>query len=196
MRLRSNTVQVSAEPATEPISTTEAKLHCRIDQTTEDTLIARLITVARLHCEDVARRKFITQTLTGGLECWPHDGLIELPLLPAQSITSITYVDINGNSATLSASVYGFDTKRGRIYLKDGQAWPTVQLRTFDPITVTWVAGYGAAGTNVPARYLQAILLMIGHLYENREAAMIQAGLTPVITPLAVDALLMTDRGY
>lgn len=196
MKLNAATISVTVPPAVEPITVDEAKLHSRIDQTVEDSLITRLITVARIQCEDIAARKFITQTLQGGLECWPQDGIIQLPWLPAQSVSSITYIDINGATHTVNSAIYAFDAKRNRIYLKDFEVWPTEALRYFDAITVTWVAGYGAAGTDVPAPYLQAILLLTGHLYENREAVIIQPGLTPVVTPMAVEALLLTDRGY
>ena len=39
-----------------------------------------------------------------------------------------------------------------------------------NPVLVTYVAGYGAAASAVPQRAKQAILLLVGHWYRQREA--------------------------
>lgn len=62
----------------------------------------------------------------------------------------------------------------GRVWLNYGKTWPTVSLRPGPAITVRYVAGYGAA-VDVPMQYKQAMLLMIGHFYENREEIVIQS---------------------
>ena len=56
--------QITTEPATEPLTLTEAKEHLRVDGTDEDTLITSIITVARKLCENYTNRAFITQTWT------------------------------------------------------------------------------------------------------------------------------------
>lgn len=196
MRLPAETVSVGTGPVTEPVTVLEAKLHLRIDHDDEDLLVARLIAGARRYAEMVSRRAFVTQTLVGGLEQWPRDNVIELPYPPLKSVTSITYVNAAGATDTLASTGYGVDTKRGRIYLAQDAQWPSATLRTYDPITVTWVAGYGDMGTFVPDMYRQAILLIVGHLYENREAVVATQGISMGVLPMAVDALLMTDRGY
>jgi len=55
---------------------------------------------------------------------------------------------------------------------------------------VTFVSGYGAAAA-VPKAIKQALLLLIGHLYENREAVT-TANLNEL--PMAVNALLYPYR--
>ena len=194
MRLDAATVSVLTAPSVEPVTLAEAKLHLRVDITAENDLITRLIGVARRYCEQASGRAFVTQTLTGGLSGWPVDGVIRLPYAPLQSVTSITYVDEDANTDTVSSDVYGVDTKLGLVYLDTDQEWPSEAMRTYDPITVTWVAGYGDAASDVPDGYKQAILLMVGHLFENREAVVVGAGYTGVEVPLAVESLLMVDR--
>ena len=49
-------------PATEPIDLATAKLHCRVDGTDEDTLIAALIVAAREQAEHETGRALVTQT--------------------------------------------------------------------------------------------------------------------------------------
>jgi len=196
MILPANTVSVSSGPSVGPVTRTEAKTHLRVDIADEDDLIDRLIAASSRYCEQVSGRAFITQTLTGGLSGWPIDGVIRLPYPPLQSVTSIAYVDTAGDSANVSSAVYGVDTKLGLIYVNYGQSWPSTALRPYDPITVTWVSGYGAAAAAVPEGYKQALLLMVGHLYENRESVVIGQGYTPIEVPLAVNSLLMVDRAY
>ena len=196
MKLPAETISVTSAPTVEPVNAAEAKLHLRVDHDTENTLIERLISVARRYCEQVSGRAFITQTLEGGIPKWPVDGVIRLPYLPLSSVTSIKYTDSDGTEHTLANTVYGVDTKLGLIYLEEDQQWPSVTLRRYDPITITWVSGYGTAAADIPDIYKQATLLMVGHLYENREAVIAQQGVTMGTLPLAVEALLMLDRGY
>lgn len=176
-------------PATEPVSSSEAKLHCRVDGSTEDTLITALITAARQFVENDTGLALITQTWSVYLDAWPNTLL--LPHSPASAVTSITYTDEDGVTATLDAAAYtvrtGFTPVR---VVFDADALPTVTLADFGAITVTYTAGYGAASA-VPQPIRQAMLLLIGHWYRNREA--VAAGNMGPLS-LAVDALLAPYR--
>lgn len=177
-------------PAEEPVTLTEAKAHLRVVDDSEDTLIAMLITAAREHCEDVARRTFVTQTYALTLDNWP-DKPLALPLPPVAGITSIVYTDDNGNVATLATSVYVLDG--GKLFVAPNQSWPSTSLRQYAGVKVTYTAGYGDAA-DVPSKYKQAVLLTLGHWFQNREAVVV--GTSAKELPLAAKALLMTDRGY
>lgn len=73
---------------------------------------------------------------------------------------------------------------------KPDQVWPGSYHRE-DAVSVTYVAGYGNADA-VPAPIKAAILLIVGHLYENREASTV--GVSAELLPMAVDALLAPYR--
>jgi uncharacterized phiE125 gp8 family phage protein len=184
-------------PAVEPVTLDEAKLHLRIDGDDEDDLISASLTAAREMCELEARRAFTTQTWELALECWPKDDQIVLPRPPLQSVTSIKYLDWQGVETTINSADYIVDTasKPGRVWLAYGKCWPSATLRPGPAIRVRYVAGYGAVADDVPQRYRQAILLLLGHYYENREGVVAQGrySLTPI--PLGVRSLLMVDRG-
>lgn len=164
---------LSVAPATEPITTAEAKAQARVDISDDDTYIDTLITAARVQAETYTQRAFIDQTWVYKIDEWPS-GVVQLPRAPLSSVTSIAYLDADGNSQTLSSSVYTVDTSSepGRIYLADGQTWPTVQS-VRHPITITYVAGYGSAASSVPAPIKAAIKVMVATWYENRESAII-----------------------
>ena len=185
---------VKTEPSVEPVSLSEAKLHLRVDTDADDDLIERLITVARRESEKIARRSLITQTLSLTLDGWPAP-VFTLPRPPVQSIVAITYTESNGDEITLDSDVYAFDAATGRVFLESGQSWPAVELRPYASVNVEYVAGYGDAATDVPAEYKQAILLLVGHYHENREAVVVGAGFTATALPLAVRSLLTSDRG-
>jgi uncharacterized phiE125 gp8 family phage protein len=188
---------MTTAPTTEPVTTTEAKLHCRVDHSTEDAIFTRLIETARQECEAISRRAFVTRTYTAYLDYWPGR-VLELPYPPLVSISSIKYYDDAGSAAaTYASSNYIVDTtsEPGRVSLKTNAEWPSVTLRPINGLEIIYTAGYGAAD-DVPDVYKAAMLLLIGHLYENREAVAVQQGISLVQLPMAVEYLLMTDRAY
>lgn len=178
---------VTGEPAAEPITLAEAKLHLRVDHDYENDMITSLIVAARQWAENETRRRFINTTLRLSMDCFPE--VIRLPGGKCQSVTSIVYIDTAGVSQTLSASYYTVDTdsEPARIVQAYGYAWPAIR---YDPnaVKVTYVAGYGAAATAVPDGIKSAIKLQIGNLYENREATI--SGTTIAEVPMAAKALL------
>lgn len=189
-------IKMTTAPATEPVTETEAKLHCRVDHTTEDTVFTRLIEVARIQCENISRRAFITRTYTAYLDRWPGY-YFELPYPPLATISSIKYYDNAGSAAaTIAGSNYVVDTNSepGRVAFVDGYSFPSVTLREINGVEIIYTAGYGNAAA-VPDVYKQAMLLLIGHLYENRESVVVQQGVSLVQVPQAVEWLLLTDRG-
>ncbi len=184
----------TVEPAVEPVSLTEAKLHCRVDLSTDDTLLTALIVAAREYVEEFTRKALITQTWRLSLDQFPLSGL-KLPRPPLQSITSISYTDGAGTVTTVSNTVYTVDTdaEPGRLLLNYNQSWPTpATMAAANPIKITYVAGYGLA-VAVPQKYKQAILMLVGHWYENREAS---SGQSVREIPMAVESLLLIDRNY
>jgi uncharacterized phiE125 gp8 family phage protein len=189
------TWRVITPPVLEPVTLTEVKAQCRIDGTAEDTYLGTLITAAREYCEAIDWRAYLTQTIELWLEAWPHDDEIELPRPPLQSVTSVEYYDVNDAKYTLSPLDYYVDTIRvpGAVHLKYLKTWPVTQLRDYNAICVTYKAGATAAA-NVPAVIKQAMLLLIGHWYENREAVLVGTISKPI--DFAVQALLEIDRAF
>jgi uncharacterized phiE125 gp8 family phage protein len=161
--------QTTIEPSTEPITTAEAKSHIRVDVSTEDTLIDDYIKVARRLSERLTRRSFITQTITLKLDGF-SGGEIVLPRSPAQSVTSIQYVDTDGATQTWSSSLYDVDTSSepARVTPAYDEDFPDTRA-VANAVTVTYVAGYGSA-SDVPEELRLLIRLLVGHYFENREA--------------------------
>ena len=155
---------VFTEPVTEPVHLAEAKLHLRtvMGDTSEDSLlISPLVTAAREYCENVTGRALAAQTLKAYPESW---GLWRLPRPPVVSITSVKYYDTDNTEYTLAATDYQLDTVDGQLLILEE---PTISLRELNPIVVEYTAGYTM---DCPKAVRQAMLLLIAHWYQNREA--------------------------
>jgi uncharacterized phiE125 gp8 family phage protein len=182
-------------PVYEPISVQEAKEHCRIDLSDEDALIEGYAQAARQHIETITGRALITQRWALRLDGWPC--WIDVPKSPLINTVDlpvvITYVDTAGAPQTLATDQYRIDAPagptagRGRIEAAYGVTWPSLQS-VLNSATVTFWAGYGTSGDTVPRPIRQAMLLLIGHWYRNRES--INIGNIVNELPQAVSALL------
>jgi uncharacterized phiE125 gp8 family phage protein len=196
--------RVITAPAAEPITLEEAKAHLRVLDTDQDTGITAMIVAAREWAEQVTWRALITQTLEVYLDSfpcfyvrnqtWPRyagdtQGHIVLPRPRLQSVTSVKYIDEDGDEQTLSSDKYHVDTKAepGTISLVSGETWPTTKELHPQPVTVKYVAGYGDNASDVPQPIKSAMLLRITDLYEFRGEKV--AG-TAMSTSKAVEALL------
>lgn len=191
-------VKITTAPTIEPVTLAEAKLHCRVDDSSEDAKFTDWIQQARMQCEEIAQRSFITRTYTAYLDYWPYWTRFELPYPPLISLTSVKYYDRDGNAAvTFDPANYFVDThsEPGRFALKWNSAWPGASLRELNGVEIIYTAGYGALATAVPTRYKEAMLLLIGHLYEHRESVIIDQGISVQVLPQGLYDMLYMDAG-
>lgn len=181
-------------PEGEPIGATEAIAHLRLEpDTEEDQLLNGLLAVAREYAEAQTGRQFLTATWKLTLDRFPRCSQpMALPLPPLQSVTWVKYLDAAGVQQTWSSGDYVVDKPQGprclegRVYPALNKIYPDTAYRE-DAVEVQYVAGYGDQ-SKVPTALKQAMLLLIGHWYEQREAVVV--GQIPATVPLTVDALL------
>ena len=95
---------------------------------------------------------------------------IRIPLAPVISIDSVTYLDGTGQRQTLDPAVYAYDLDAQPVVVRpaSGQFWPP-SLSNPGAVKISFTAGYASAAA-VPADLKQAMLLLVGHWYANREA--------------------------
>lgn len=179
-------------PATEPLTYDDLSAHMRLDGDEERALVASLITAGRTYVEERCHGLTLITT-TYDLVVDELGDAITLPRRPVQSVTSVTYVDGNGDSQTLAADQYTVEDRGTvvRVVPAYGVTWPVARCQP-DAVTVRFVAGYGAAA-DVPDLLKLAIKSWVAHHHGNREAVLI--GKQATALPHAFDAILsMFDR--
>lgn len=156
-------------PVYEPISLADAKDHMRVTINADDADILQMIKAARARLESITNRALITQTWEWTLDNFPG-WCLHPPKAPLQSVSSIVYLDTDGNSTTLASTEYITDTKshRPRITPAFSKSWPSVRQQ-LNAITITIVVGYGNP-PDIPKPLNHAMKMLVGHYYENREA--------------------------
>lgn len=186
-------VELATINGSEPITLDEAKDHCYVTGSDWDTYLNTLITAAREYAETETWRAIIDATYEYKLDAFPDE--IELPKPPVRTVDKIEYIDTDGNTQTLASSKYDADTdgEYGRIQEAEGESWPDTD-DVYNAVTVTFTAGYdgSAAKYELPKQIKQAMLLLIKHLFDNRETVVVgNAGtLTVKEVPLATNTLL------
>jgi len=166
-------------PSVEPLVLADAKSYLRVDITDDDTFIAGLITAARAYGEEHTRRSFITQTwkmaYDGCMLLSPYWRLpltlrapfiVRLPRGPVNSIASVTAYAQDGSSAVIDPGTYTMDAAQDALIYYA----PFVAQR----VEIIYVAGYGAAGTNVPKPICEGMLAHIGAMYDQRGDASLE----------------------
>lgn len=154
------TFKTSVEPTAEPLTLEQLKERMRITGCDFDSELSLILTTARKQVEADTYRRLITQTVIGYMDEFRWVREIELRVAPVSSISSISYVDQNGATQTLSTSVYSTDiiSTPPRIVLKTNQLWEETEENTPNSVAITFVAGYGSTAASVPAAARLAIV--------------------------------------
>jgi len=186
--------KVTTDPTEEPVTLAEAKAHCRVDGSDEDDLITALIVAARQWVERHLDQALISQEVTAKRTGFPNAWRIYLPFTALRSVASVEYLDSDRVSQSLATTVYEVDTFGipGSIYLKQDQEWPSDVASEPDTVTIVYQAGIAATAATTPQAIKQAVLLLVGHWYENREAVVI--GTIASSVQFTVETLLMPWR--
>lgn len=163
-------------PSAEPITLAEARAHLRVDGTAEDAMIALYMAAAREVVEQETGRCLMPTDWVMDLPGFPADGMIEPWHAPLISLTSISTVSAAGTVTALAAGAWqvaipaGPAALRGQAWPAASTTWPSTDIGVAAPVRVQYRAGY-ASVSNVPAALRAAVLLALGDLFANREAA-------------------------
>jgi uncharacterized phiE125 gp8 family phage protein len=170
-------------PATEPLTYAEVKAFLRLNDDSEQTFVTTLITIARQIVEGQTWRPLISQSWALQFDAAELNLFISnINKAPIISIDSVSYYDTDNVLQTLSPTLYETDIygNPARFRLK---SIPSVYDR-MGALIVNFVCGYTNAAA-VPQAIKQAMLLIIGHLYENRQ---------DVVTGTQVNEIPMASR--
>jgi uncharacterized phiE125 gp8 family phage protein len=162
-------LQLITPPSLEPVTLDEAKAHLKVDTSDDDALIATLITAARARAEWHMGRALVTQSWILWRDCWPGDGIAEIPLPPLQAVSAVTAYARDNTPGVVDPSRYLVDTASapGRVVF-DCFTAPAFDLRRRNAVAIAFDAGYGGTADDVPAPVREAILQITAELYVNR----------------------------
>lgn len=191
--------QGSNNVVTEPVTLNEAKSHLRIESsfTDDDTYINTLISVSRNICENYVGFLLAHNTkLYYYLDEFPVNEVIYMygvSVIDSTSV-SISYYDKDDAATTLSSDLYNIDSESipTRIFLKENTSFPSTSNNIPSNIRVTFPAG-PSTSLELPRSLYQAILLTIGHLYENRQNVVVGDG-RPYEVPQTAEYLMNPFR--
>lgn len=161
------TYRLVTAPSTEPLTYAEAKAYLRLNDDSEQTFVTSLIVVARQLVEDQIWRPLISQVMSMNFDKSELTTQVyNINKSPLISVDSVTYYDLNNTLQTLAATQYESDIygNPARFRIK---TMPQVYDR-MNALQVTFTCGYANAAS-VPTPIKQAMYMIIGHYYENRQ---------------------------
>lgn len=185
-------------PAVSPVTLAQAKAHLSIDASDWDAPLQILLDAAVARFDGwsgVLGRCLIDQTWRVRFDGWPVDGVLRLPFPDVSAATVKYYAEADGDTALTTVSPSPFfeimkDSSGSYLELKSTFNAPSLYDRP-GPVVVDIVAGYGDEAADVPAPIRSAILLTVGHLWENR-ADVTAASVREL--PLGAEALVALYR--
>lgn len=159
-------------PDVTPVSLSDVKAQLRFTASDEDAYLTALIAaaVAFVDGEGALGRAMIAQKWGQSMQ-YPA-GRVYLKMTPVTELTAVKYWDADNVQQTATLSDFRLVANGTWAYVEpiDGAAWPTAFNRP-DAVTLEYMAGYGETAANVPADLRHALLLLISHWYQNREAS-------------------------
>lgn len=167
----------TVKPIGYPVDVDDVKTTGRISTTAHNSMILGLISAATEAVEQICNRSLITQTweYVIGNFMWEQ---LQLPRPRLISVTGVQYIDTNGDEQTASSSLYQINTNSepGIIMIQPGSQWPAVGSGYTEPVTITYIAGYGGAD-DVPEPIKQAIIALSVHWYIDGISAAVPDGI-------------------
>lgn len=153
------TLVIVTESVNMPISLIETKNFLRIDTSTDDDLLTRLIKSATKKCETYIGKSLITKTYKITFENCVLTKT-KLPYGPLQNISLVTTKDAEGNITTVSTDEYVISKANNAIEFKSSLVNNIIEI--------TYISGYGDNDTDIPEDIKQGLLFHIARLYDDR----------------------------
>jgi uncharacterized phiE125 gp8 family phage protein len=183
----------------EPVTLADIKAHLRLDadDVSEDDYLGALITSARVACEQQIGRSVAGKSATIAVDAFPHHdrtvdqslNTIKLPGGQVSAVTAVSYVDVNGDTVTIDESEFAVDIVNRPGRLAPVTSWPHAGRRP-GAVTIEYtIAALDADETTIVA---QAIQLIVGSWFRDREATAVDVKGVPAELPLAATWLLQS----
>ena len=155
-----STVATGTNASTDILSTANAKSWMKVESSADDTLIASLVAEVIDVVEETYSFQLIEKTVTAEWESYGKR--VDLPLFPAQSVSSVKTINHEGTETTLTAGddyyLQGDTLVFNSLYAYEN---PFERMR----LKVVYVAGY----TSIPNGITLGIKKAVLSSYEDRQ---------------------------
>ncbi|KQR27211.1 hypothetical protein ASF91_19525 [Rhizobium sp. Leaf155] len=163
-------VSVVTRPTAELIPLATLKQWLSIEHSDDDALLEQMLrgAIARIDGPQGIGYAMMRQTWRKSKDFFPSCFL--LPGAPVKKIVSVNYVDPSGATKTLPEDHYRLDadSEPARLSPAIGKSWPAA-ARVDGAVKVEYLLGEDSAD-NVAADLIDAVCMIVGHRYRNREA--------------------------
>lgn len=176
----------------------------------DDDLLLAFLDAAIDHAERFTGRSILIRTYEAALDEFPtrrnrwlvepssvlYPG-IEIPYPPLIEVITFSYTDDSDGELEQDTN-FTVDTYGDKAVLRPVSTWPTIVTPAANRVKIRYIAGYSGEvepdsdAEPLPGGIKAAILLMVAHLYKNREAVNVGNIITEF--PLGVEALLRPWR--
>ena len=162
-------VRIKTDMTSEPVTSSEAKLWCKVTGTAEDSIFTILIGAARRALEKYTSSSFGEKTIHVTWLSRPDDDEFELPYGPIISVDHVYLIDEEGTEEeqTLNDDFYIHGDQDAMVKL--AKYWST-GITDASAVRIEYTAGYNHTNTEtLPGNLKLAILKQIATDYEFRE---------------------------
>lgn len=180
-------------PGEEPVTVEEVRSHIEAPvyedsavDPMDEAMLEGWIAAAREYCENYLGQSLTTRTIEAALDMfpsrwqsWQQSLGIDLPMGPVREIVSVTWGLESDEMLEDTAFTLDDFGNFHRLVPTSTLGWPVVPCGT-NKIRIRYLAGYGSVESSeqswdsegappLPKSIRAAMLLVIGHLYANRE---------------------------
>lgn len=177
----------------EPVSLAMARTHVKASDTGEDELLEQLITAARVHVERMTGQLLVARQTHMIFDGFSSPlSLTAWPIAAAPALAVEYRAPATGDWTAVTPAPRLLPDRYPALVLPAiGAKWPGA-IGEPQSVRVTLIAGY--ADGECPKPLVQAMLLLIGHWFENREASV--SGTTSNAVAFGVDLLTEDFRRF
>lgn len=158
---------LTTPPSNIPLLAT-AKEHLAVETSASDALLQRFIDAAVRYVELAARVALFDQSRTVVMDSFPEEDFIQLYGKPLKAVTTFTTYN-TADVADTTFDKYTLDIPGARLLLKTNYSWPS-SLRDNSAVHILYTCGHGATVAVLPSNLVQAVMLLVGTWFSNRES--------------------------
>lgn len=165
--------------AGDPVDIQALKMHLRLvtsdpqSYTIEDDVLSKMIKAASAAYQNRMKVQLVNATLRWDFKEFKQK--LELPRPPLQSVESVKYINSDGNEVVVSDEDYRVikTVEPGYVLFHNDFEFPETEEGNPYPVSVIYIAGYGADSSKVPPEVNLYLSNLIGTYYMQRESVVV-----------------------